>query len=82
MSDKREYAVAVDDTRFLTARERVGGLTVWATVQWHDDMPYATANTIDSVGVIDESPRCDDVEHALMLIEELATYDRELTEAA
>ncbi len=78
----REYAVLVDDTRFVTARERAGGLTVRATVQWHDDMPYATASTIDSVGVSDESPRPDDVAHALMLIEDLATDDRESVEPA
>jgi hypothetical protein len=82
MSDEREYVVSVDDRRFLTGRERAGGLTVWATVQWQDDMPYATASTIDSVGVSDESPRPDDVEHALMLIEELARSERELAEAA
>jgi hypothetical protein len=82
MSDKREYVVSVDDTRFLTDRERAGGLTVRATVQWHDDMPYATATTVGSVGVSDESPRSDDVEHALMLIEDLATDDRELAEEA
>ena len=82
MSDKREYVVSVDDTRFLTARERAGGLTVRATVKWQDNMPYATASTIDSVGVSDESPRPDDVEHALMLIEDLATDERESVEPA
>ena len=76
-----EYTVSVDDSRFLTQRERVGGLFVAATVEWRDDMPYATATTIESVGVSDEAPRARDVEHALAEIEAKALRAREVSDA-
>ena len=72
----KEYSISVDDSRFLTRRERVGGLSVWAIVEWRDDMPYATATTIESVGVSDEAPRAMDIELALSKIEMMAYRER------
>ena len=77
-----EYTVSVDDSRFLAQRERVGGLSVWAIVEWRDDMPYATATTIQSVGVSDEAPRARDTEHALSEIEAIAYRERRAAEEA
>ena len=82
MSDVKEYTVSVDDSRFSTHYERVGGLSVCANVEWRDDMPYATATTIESVGVSDEAPRARDVEHALAEIEAMAYRWRRADEEA
>lgn len=63
-----EYTTRVDDHRFpLGHQHRASGLSVAATVEWRDGMPYAT--TTEANGMIDGPALQSDIDAGLADIE-------------
>lgn len=63
-----EYTSRVDDHRFPFGHQhRASGLSVAATVEWRDGMPYATMT--EAVGMPDGPPLQSDIDAALADIE-------------